>query len=414
MWNKNFLIIIFSQGVSLFANNILYFALSLFVLDKTGSATIFGMITAISVIPTILFMPIGGVIADRINKRKVLVCSNFLISIFVMIFSNLLNTHYMIFGVVILLLILSIIEILYTPCVNAAIPLIQQEKYLIKSNAVSNQIAFFSNIIGPVIGGILYGFFGINSIIFCSIFFFILSAFVNLLICIPEIILPKHEGNYLTVMIDDLKEAFMFLKTNKSVFKIILASTVINFTIVPFVTLGLPYFINIKYDLTSEFYGFASACLTISALLGGTLTVTIGDKIKSNHLYYMLIFMSVILFPSAIAMYLELSSTIYIFVICLMAEQFVSNIFTICENSYFQIITPNHLIGKIMSFIVTIAICGDPISRIIYGPLLDLFYGKEYILVLISTLVAMILTMCSKKSFKLLDKIVNEGGNNYE
>ena len=56
-WNKDFSMIATGQTISLFANNILHFALSLYVLDLTNSGTAFGGRTAISMIPTILFMP---------------------------------------------------------------------------------------------------------------------------------------------------------------------------------------------------------------------------------------------------------------------------------------------------------------------------------------------------------------------
>ena len=43
------------------------------VLDKTGSATIFASVLAISIVPTILLSPFGGVLADRVNRRTIMV-----------------------------------------------------------------------------------------------------------------------------------------------------------------------------------------------------------------------------------------------------------------------------------------------------------------------------------------------------
>ena len=47
--------------------------MSMWVLDETGSATIFASVLAISIVPTILLSPFGGVLADRVNRRTIMV-----------------------------------------------------------------------------------------------------------------------------------------------------------------------------------------------------------------------------------------------------------------------------------------------------------------------------------------------------
>lgn len=77
LFHKNFIILILGQIISLFGNVILRFALSMFVLDQTGSVAIFGTILAISMIPTILFSSFGGILADRVNKRNIMIALDF-------------------------------------------------------------------------------------------------------------------------------------------------------------------------------------------------------------------------------------------------------------------------------------------------------------------------------------------------
>ena len=67
--NKNFILIVIGQIISLFGNGIVRFALPLYLLQTTGSSAIFGIVSAMSFIPLIMVMPIGGVIADRIDKK---------------------------------------------------------------------------------------------------------------------------------------------------------------------------------------------------------------------------------------------------------------------------------------------------------------------------------------------------------
>ena len=59
MKNKNFLIIVIGQIISLFGNAIQRFSMSLYLLEFTGSAAVFSQILAISTIPYIIFAPIA-------------------------------------------------------------------------------------------------------------------------------------------------------------------------------------------------------------------------------------------------------------------------------------------------------------------------------------------------------------------
>ena len=68
----NFIKLVIGQAVSVFGTALLRFALSLYVLDLTGRADIFATLFAISSLP-ILLSPIAGVIADRFNRKTLMV-----------------------------------------------------------------------------------------------------------------------------------------------------------------------------------------------------------------------------------------------------------------------------------------------------------------------------------------------------
>lgn len=71
LFSKNFIILLIGQSLSMFGNNIIRFAISLYILEETQSASAYGIVTAVSYIPTILFSPFGGVLADRCNKKSI-------------------------------------------------------------------------------------------------------------------------------------------------------------------------------------------------------------------------------------------------------------------------------------------------------------------------------------------------------
>lgn len=80
MFGRDFILMVAGQIISLFGNAILRFALSVAVLDMTGSAAAFASIAALSMLPTILLSPLGGVLADRVSRKDIMAALDFITS----------------------------------------------------------------------------------------------------------------------------------------------------------------------------------------------------------------------------------------------------------------------------------------------------------------------------------------------
>ena len=73
LFTRNFLFLLLGQAFSLIGNYTLKFALSMYVLEKTGSSGVFGGMLAAAAVPTVVLSPLGGVLADRVNRRTMMV-----------------------------------------------------------------------------------------------------------------------------------------------------------------------------------------------------------------------------------------------------------------------------------------------------------------------------------------------------
>ena len=73
LFSKDFILVVVGQIISLFGNATIRFALPLYLLNLTGSSALYGTVTACAFIPAILLSPVGGIVADRINKRNIMV-----------------------------------------------------------------------------------------------------------------------------------------------------------------------------------------------------------------------------------------------------------------------------------------------------------------------------------------------------
>lgn len=84
LFTRNFTLLVLGQASSLFGNYILRLALSMYVLEVTGLAAVFAVILSIATIPTILLSPVGGILADRADRRNIMVALDTLTGISVL------------------------------------------------------------------------------------------------------------------------------------------------------------------------------------------------------------------------------------------------------------------------------------------------------------------------------------------
>ncbi|WEV58796.1 MFS transporter [Bifidobacterium sp. ESL0728] len=164
----NFILLIAGQGLSLFGNTMLRFAMSMWVLDKTGSATIFATLLSLSIVPTILLMPFGGVVADRVNRRTMMVALDAVSGCVVLAATlafGFMQTHTIV-SIAVLLIALSALNALESPTVSAAIPQMLGRKDIVllrRAQAISSQVNSIMQIIPTFAGGALYALIGIRT-----------------------------------------------------------------------------------------------------------------------------------------------------------------------------------------------------------------------------------------------------------
>lgn len=175
LFTKNFILLILGQLTSLFGNFILKLALSMYVLEVTGSAAIFAGILSVATIPTIILSPLGGILADRADRRNVMVALDALTGISVLCATLLLADRNDLAVISVLLIILSVLGAFETPTVQACIPTMLQGDNIMKGNAVVNQVASLSYLVAPMLGGVLYAMFGLKPVMYASVGCFSIS-----------------------------------------------------------------------------------------------------------------------------------------------------------------------------------------------------------------------------------------------
>ena len=240
LFSKDFTLVVIGQIISLFGNAAVRFALPLYLLNLTGSSALYGAVTACAFIPAILLSPIGGILADRVNKRNIMVILDFFTAGVILTFSLLQDGAGLVLLLTVTLMLLYGIASAYQPSVQASIPALVCQEQFIAANSVINIISSFASLLGPVLGGILYSAYGLGPVLWACTSCFILSAVMELFIEIP-FQKQNSDGTILNTVKKDFTESIRFIVKSKPVIgKVLLTVCGINLFLSSMITVALP------------------------------------------------------------------------------------------------------------------------------------------------------------------------------
>lgn len=390
MKNKNFIIIVIGQIISLFGNAIQRFSMSLYLLEFTGSTATFANILAISTIPYILFAPIAGRLSDNINRKNIMVYLDLFCSILIGGYAFILlrgNDSALIVGAV--MFMLSVCATLYGPAVTSSIPQIVEEDKLTSANGVINQVGSIVNFVGPILAGILYGLLGIKVIVVVNAVSFFVSAIMELFLDIPDV--PKGNATESEIAIDsnekilsmnfvkksfvDMKESFIYLKNEKQIVLGIIASYALcNIFLVPILSIVAPYFINVFLGLSSEIFGIVEAICVLGMILGGFWISVKPNMFSMKNVHYTYFPMIAGVIVMSTLGFIKLNNYVLAGIFALgglaiMLSLSLSNVLTL---TFIQKQVPGEMLGRVSAFSTAIATISVAPGQLLFGQVIDM------------------------------------------
>ena len=409
LFHKNFSLLIAGQASSLFGNCILDFALSMYVLETTGSATIFASFLAVAMLPTILLSPLGGVIADRANKRNIMVILDFATGITILISAVVIDRANNLVIICITLIIQSILGAFETPTVQACVPQMQKGDNIVRGNAIVNQINAISTFVAPFIGSLLYTTFGLKPVMYAGVFCFLLTAFLECFIKLdykPE----KSSCGIFQIIKGDLIDSTRFVcRARPAIFTTLILTAVISFFVQGVALVGLPYIVRTVLGLNANYYGAMESMLGFTGILGSIIAGLIVEKFKIRKLYLTLLIIAVPLLPCGI-IFLLVQDTQINYVILLLSFaiiQISACVFSVFALSIIQQLTPDNMIGKVMAYTATFSLCAQPLGQIIFGILFDGFSSAVYLVLIPTGIILAIISLTTKEFFLKIENLIN-------
>lgn len=408
LFNKNFVLLALGQVSSLMGNYSLKFAISMYVLEITGSAAIFSGILAVSMVPVILLSPFGGILADRVNRRNIMVTLDALSGMTVLAAAGFWNQGSELLVIGALLVILSVLGAFESPAVQACVPQMLSGGDLLKGNAVVGQVQAVAGLVTPFLGSVFYAAFGLGPVFAAAVIcFFVTAGFECLLRLDPPERRADGGKSAAAVLRADLAESLRFLRRDQpAVCKLLLLAALVSMVLVSLASVGFPYLVRTVLGLSAQLYGAAESAMGVAAIAGSAAVGLLAGRLRPGRMHWLVAAAGLCLLPAGAAFLLPVGvmGRYLVLLAAFCGCQLAAGMFSICAVSLVQQRTPRHLTGKVMAFVYTIPLCAQPVGQLLCGALLDAFAGSVWLVLLPGGLLICAAGLASAKLFAGMER----------
>lgn len=279
--NKDFRRLMFGNVTSMLGSNMQQFALSLYVLAITGSASIFASIIAISILPRLILSPIAGVFGDWFDRKRSIISLDLFNGVLIGSYAlyYLLNDGLSLLSIYLLVIVLEIVEIFFGCSMAPVVPSMIEKDQIMEANSVKSMLSSFANLLAPLLASALYALVGMQVLLIFNAVSFFVSA-----ICEMTINIPKHHSKPIKVdfksfkkdMIDGIK----LVKNNRMMKLIVSLGVFINFSLGALFSVGLIFIIFDVMHATEIQYGLISTVMGTSMFIAPLFIGKVLKKIK--------------------------------------------------------------------------------------------------------------------------------------
>lgn len=400
---RNFNLVVIGQIISILGSALLRFALSFYILDITGRADLYATLYAVSNI-AILISPIGGAIADRFNRRNLMVLYDFTSSAIVFLYCMSLASHHssvLMTGAV--MVMLSLISAMYQPTVTASIPLLVEETRLEQANGMVNGVQALSNVAAPIVGGMVYGMIGVGPLVLISAIAFFSSAILELFIHIP-FEKRKTSMSMTGTLVKDIKSGFLYMRKNPIIMKSSVLAALLNMILTPLFVVGGPVILKIVMHSSDIMYGIGMGTINFATILGAFLIGLVAAKMSMKRLYGWLLGIAVLIVPMALSVAppvirMGFRSSFTLFLVCAVPIAMIMTTISIFVVTKVQRETPNEYLGKVMATITAVSQCAAPVGQLVYGIIFQKFQTALYLPVLLVSIAMFVLSLVTRHLF---------------
>jgi MFS family permease len=379
-YNRNFLLIMTARFVSFLGSSIHYFALSWYIINVIGQGKVLGLLLTLSTLPSVFLGPFVGVLADRFDRRKIMILMNVIRGFLALVLGYLVyigNAPLWIFFVVTLLL--SVCGAIYFPASGALFPSLVHNKQLVRANAIASFLGTFTGILGPTVGGLFYNVVGPGGLFIIDGFGFLFAALCELLLVVPAIThnAAAKAKNYLS----NLSEGLKYVYNTKALFAMLAFGGIVNFFFWPIQNIVQPIIGSKVLSFDAAMYG-TMVSLFPWGMLAATILVSVLPQPKKKYKFMLnsmfiqslgLIMLALPILPGVRLILTDTMTLFYVYCSIIFIRGLAFGFTNVPMQVVYQTLTPDEYRGRVFALQGAFFQGLMPVSMGVAGFLVDIF-----------------------------------------
>jgi len=347
----------FGQCISLTGSWMQGVAQRWLVYELTGSEALLGIVNALTSLPVALVGPFSGAVADRIEKRRILICVQIAAASIATMFWLLTSTNLIaIWHILLLALGLGFIRAFDVPTRQSFWVELVGKRDLMSAITLNSAVVNLSRILGPSIAGIVIAKVGTATCFLINAISF-LPPLLVLLRTPPTSVMARQSE----AILSSLREGVIYLRKSKAVLKLLLLVGAWSLFGGQFDIL-LPVLADKTFGVRERGYGFLVASIGVGAILGAVAAASLEAKRKRG--LQVMLGCAIAIFGLVLTVFVK---AFHWALVSLSLVGFGMVMQNATSNTLVQTLTPDELRGRVMGVYSLVFIGLAPLGSLFYG-----------------------------------------------
>lgn len=309
---------------------------------------------------SLILNPIGGAVADRFRRRKILLVTDFVGGLMCALLALIGNDNIMLYGLIAVNAVLAILHAFSGTSFKSYVVTLVEEDRLVTFNSRLEMISQVVSISSPLLAFLYVDRFGLKpTLVLDSVTFFVSFLLLFSIREEEQHVDTNAKKTDVRTILEDIKEGLIFVVKEKEVFFLLVMASLVNFFIAAFNYLAP--FSNQLFDNSSSY-----ATLLSMGAVGSILGAVFADKLFKNSYNSILIALALCGVGQVM---ISLFAKMYMPTIVILSGNLVFEFFlTIFNIHFFSMVqkkVPNHMLGRVFSSIFSVAVIFMPLSTAI-------------------------------------------------
>ena len=358
MWNKNFILLLQGGAVSYMGDVLYTAAISYWILQTTGSTAIMGIMSSISMFMVLLVMPFSGSVADKADRKKLIVAMDSLRGA-VMLATGLLayGDRLSVPAVLAITAVMALCNVFFEPAASTAFMDVIPPRQFIRGQSLKSSLYNLAAIAGQGISGLVITAIGVPFTIVTNGISFLASAFSELFIT-----LHRHNAQQgRPAPLADMKQGIAAVMATPALKVIVISCITINILSSGSGRMMMAF--CLQQGLTVEQYGVVMSLGSVAAVISGVILSVTDIRPHTKHRIMSAGFISACLFSCMMCVFTGFRAVAFLYFMSVLANCLANAVLTAAMMQAM----PKGRRGVILGIVSAASTGAQALSTLLYG-----------------------------------------------